>query len=494
MHLKVYIFLLSTFLLLFSCAIDKPIKTTTVSDQGVSGKYYLPGVDSSVAKNAIQFSDRIIVDYNKRKTADFCYEKGMNSLRVADSLWTSFQKEQRRNSNAIQLYLNWIQQYNPDYHNTQIVDESKFDKLDQVCLTVLDSAYKEAAKAKFLNPYNLDVRSLLIKIYLKQGEITHDGIYYTRAIDELNNFLLVDKSNPYIYEKLGECFYALKDWENCYRFFSEAEEILKIISRFKYEADQKAEASLDTARWIYYLRRQGEAKAKLYDSERAISYLTKAKELSASDDKKQEIQDFLNWINWDGGNIRAAEIRDEILKIENSNDYKRARADYIELLKILRTQKARNEINWKIASIEYNLLGRKNEALKRLFQVIQNIKKSNQNHPFHTVYLKDYAAMCYSVGMEHFSKNRFRLAFIYLNQASQIDWEHKGDCYFQLAVLSCENPAETIRNCKIALNYSHQLSENKIKKIYGMLAVSYKRKGEFDIAHTYFQNLINHQN
>lgn len=493
MRLRVYIILLSI-LIVFSCAVDKPIKTTNISKPEPTDNFYLPGIDSSVVRNAVQFSDRIDVDFDNRKKANVLYESGKSSFQVADSLWACIQKGQGKDSIVIQAYKNWRNRHDNELNNSRSMDAIKLGKLDRIYLTVLDSAYTEVFKAKSFNPFDLDIRSLLINIYLKQGEITQYPIFYTRAIDELNNFLLVDKSNPYIYEKLGECYYALGGWDKSYRFFHEAEKILKIVSIYKHETEQNNSIPVDTARWIYYLRRQGEAKAKLYDSDSAIYYLNEAKELSDSEPTKQQLQNILNWINWDGGNIRAAEIRDNILKIEDNHDYKKARAEYLKLLPILRTQNARNEINWKIASIEYNLLDRKKDALKRLFLVIQSITASDQSYKLHIIFLKDYAAMCYSVGMEHLSKNRFRLAYIYFNQASQIDWEHKGECFFQLAVLSRENPTEAVRNCTKALNYSEQLSENKIKQIYEMLAISYKRKGEFDMAHIYFQNLINQNN
>lgn len=477
-----------------SCATNKSIKTTQVSNPASSENFFLPGLDSSVVKSAVQFSDRIIVDYKRRELADRLYQKGMNSFQTAESIWNQIHNKGGEDSSVVQIYENWIQTHDARPRSSKMTEEIKSDKLDLFCLTVLDSAHKEISQAKSYNPFDLEIRSLLIKIYLKQGEITHNNMCFTRAIEELNNFLLVDKSNPYIYEKLGECFYALNEWENSYRFFHGAEKILKIVSKFKYETDNNDSVPFDTTRWIYYLRRQGEAKARLYDSESAINFLTQAKELSKSDEAKQELQDILNWIDWDGGNIRAAEIRDEILKLETNNDYKKARAGYLELLKTLKTPRAKNEINWKIASIEYNIIGRKKEALKRLFQVVQNIRKSSQSSPLHEIYLKDYAAMCYSIGLEHFNKSNYRLAYIYLNQASLIDWNHKGECYYQLAVLTRENPAETIRNCHNALNHADQLSKTKINTIYEMLAISYKRRGAFEIAEKYFQNWIDQEN
>jgi len=487
--LKIYILLLGL-LILVSCAFQKSSKTTPVSKSAPSENYFLPGIDSSVVNNAVQFSDRLMVDFDRRKQADLLYEKGNNFFQSAESLWNYIQSDHVHDSIVIQIAEHWMKKYDVSSHKSQWTKESSFDKFNQVCLAVLDSAYKKVSQAKLCNPFDLDVRSLLIKIYVKQGEISHDTIYYTRAIEELNKFLLVDKSNPYIYEKLGECFYALRDWENSYRFFHDAEQILRIVAKFKYETNENATAALDTNRWIFYLRRQGEAKARLHDAEHAILFLGQAKELTSSNEIKQEFQDILDWINWDEGNIRAAEIRDEILQLEQVHNYKEARAQYLELLKILKTLEAKNEINWKIASLDYNLLGRKNEALKRLFQVIQNIRQGCQEGPLHKVYLKDYAAMCYSVGMDHVNNNNYRLAYIYLNQASEIEWNHKGDCFFQLAVLSRENPVVTIVHCNDALRYADQLSTAEINSIYEILAVSYKRKGEFDTANQYFQKWV----
>lgn len=489
MKSQIYI-LLSSIIIICSCAINKPGKTV-VDNPTSRDDIYFPGIDSTVFRNAIKFSERIIVDYDRQKSAEIWYNIAVNSYELADSLSHCLQTRQCKDTTLQRIYRNWAKNSEANHRFSKYFEELKAERFDQIYVTILDSAYQEATRAKLLNPYNLDIRSLLINIYLKQGEITQDVIYYHRAIDELNNFLLVDKSNPYIYEELGECFYALKDWENCYRFFHEAENILKIVAKFKNEADEDKASKLDTTRWVYYLHRQGDAKAKLYDSEQAIYYLEAAQQFTNSDQTKRDLQNFLNWINWDGGNIRASEIRDEILELEENQDYKKARAEYIELLKIMKTLKAKNEINWKIASIEYNVLSREKEALERLFRVIQNLGKSAKNNPLHTVYLKDYAAMCYSVGMEHLSKNRFRLAYIYLNQASQIDWEHKGECFFQLAILSRENPSETIRNCKKALIFSHQLSAKINNRINEMLAVAYKQMGEFEIAYTYFQNLTN---
>ena len=492
MRLRIFGLLL-IILVAFSCSHNKSIKKTQIDNYISEKSFYFPGVDSSVARNANQFSERIIVDFNKRKRAENWFNKGTNSFKIVDSLLIISSNEQRNDSIAYILYSEWSHHYNTPTSNLKSFHEIKTNDFKDVCMTILDTANAEIMRAKLFNPFDLNIRSLLIKIYLKQGALSSNTVYYQHAIEELNNFLLVDKSNPYIYEKLAECFYFLEDWKNSYKFFHNAEEVLKIISKFKFERSEANNAPIDTTRLVYYLRKQGEAKAKIYDSESAIYYLNEAKKLTKSKSMKQELQNILTWINWDDGNIRASEIKDEIAELEMTGDYKKVRGEYLELLKTLKTQKAINEIKWKIASIEYNYLDRKKEALKRLFQVVHQIKKSSDSHPLNTVYLKDYAAMCYSVGMTNFNENRYRLAYIYLNQATRFEWEHKGDCFYQLALLSRESPDETIRNCKEALDHSNQLSEKYKENIYELLAVSYKRQGKFDIANQYFQNSLDNE-
>ncbi len=480
-------------MIIYSCATDKFVKNTPVFNYHSIENFSLPGIDSSVARNAIQLSDQMIVNFNRRNEAKFWYDKGLNSFQIADSLWRIFQEKPGQDSITVHIYTTWRQEHDTVFQLIKIANEFNFNKLKEICQLILSTGEYEVNQAKHFNPFDLDIRSLLIKILMKLGEITQDTVYFAQSIEELNNFLLVDKSNPYIYEKLAECYYALNEWAQCYRYFHEAEVVLKIVSGFKYENNNMVYSSIDTMRWVYYLRGQGEAKARLYDSEKAIYYLTKGIELNNSIETKKQLQDYIDWINWDGGNIRAAEFRDEILKLENLGDYKKARSGYLDLYRVLKTQKAKSEINWKIASIEFNCLGKKKEAINRLFQTIQNIQKKNYSYSLNTVYLKDYAAMCYSLGLEYFNQNKYRLSYIYLNQASKFNWEHKAESYFYLAVLSHQNPEETILNCEKALACSDQLTEKLTEKVYEMLAVSYRRKGEFEIAQKYYDNLSSNE-
>lgn len=481
------------FLLLFinSCSINKTLRDDQLSNLFSSEDNYYPGVDSSVVKNANEIADRILVDYERRNGAIVWQNRAKISFQLADSIWNCYTHKSCHDSILLNLYLSWQQEYEDDITRTDKSHNGKNIRPDELSLRILNQASKDANQAKRINPYDLDIRSLLVNIQSRMGEISGNQNSYSEAIEELKNLLLVDKSNPYLYERLAECYYALKDWENCYRCFDNAEAVLLILAKLKVNGNTSVNASIDTIRWVYYLQGKGEAKAKLYDSGLAITYLTRAKQMTHSISKAQQLQNYLIWINWDGGNLKASELRDDALRLEQVGDYKKAHHKYLELLEILTTQRAKNEIDWKVASIDFNYLKEKLEAIQRMFRVVQNIQKSGSSHELNKVYLQDYAAMCYSVGVDYYNQHKYRLAYIYINQAAQFEWKHRGDCYLQLAILSEVNPSENIQNCQKALDYSNQLSRENIKKIQKMLTVSFIRMGEFELAQNYYQKILN---
>ena len=141
MRLKTYNILLIV-LLVFSCATNKTLKTTQVTRPTSSENFFLPGLDSSVVKNAVQFSDRIIVDYKRRELADRLYQKGENSFQKAESIWNHSGNENNNDSSFVQIYENGIQTNDASSQHTRWSEEIKPDKINHVCLAILDSAYK----------------------------------------------------------------------------------------------------------------------------------------------------------------------------------------------------------------------------------------------------------------------------------------------------------------------------------------------------------------
>lgn len=469
-----------------SCSQHRSIRHDQLAAPAPAADEYYPGIDSTVIKSANEIADRLFVDYTRRNQASIWYQQAKGSFQIADSIWRSHKQQTVSDSMLWRLYLGWQQERHVDPIATK-PNLAKMARPEELSWHIWQQAEREANKAKLLNPFDLDIRSLIVYIYSRMGETSKNPTFYQNAIEELKNLLLVDKSNPYLYEQLAECYYALQDWENCYQCFEKAEQTLLIVTSLKSHENAFASVAMDTSRWVYYLQGKGEAKAKLYDSNLAIRFLTGAMQMTRSESQAQQLQNYLKWINWDAGNLKASELRDEAQRIEQTGDYRKSQSKYQELLSILTTQRAKNEIDWKIASIDFNHVNKKLEAIQRLYRVIHQIQQSGAQHELNAIYFQDYAAMCYSVGVNYYNQHNYRFAYIYINQAAQFEWDHRGDCYFQLAILSEANPQENIQNCQKALTYAHQLSNESQKKIQKMLTLSYIRLGEFEVAHDYYQ-------
>lgn len=468
--------------LLASCAANRSFKTEPISNTINDNKSRFPGVDSTIAVEALDYADRMLVDGSRVDEADSLYQHALMSFELADSLTISDTCGNKSDSLLLENWMNEIQLAEKD--------RRLFEKLGRTAKIdyILANANQYASLSKLRNPFSLNTRGLLVQINMKQGEQSGQQEFYVAAINEIENLLLVDKSNPDVYTRLAECYYALEDWEKSYSNFKQAENVMHAVSQFKMMEDAVSHAHVDTAKWVYLLRGQGEARAKQYDAPGAINCLTMAQNLTRSASVKSELEKYLTWIDWDSGNIQASELRDEIFFLEEKGDYRQAKKRYIDLLGILETNRTKNEINWKIASIDYQHLNNAQEAVQRLHSVVKSLNKEI-NSPENHAYIKDYAAMCFSIGVRYLNANEFRQAYIYLSQASKIEWEHRATSYLQLALLSRANPAETIKNCSAALQDIDQLNDDEIKNLHQMLFFAYKQNGEFEKANQ-FNTLI----
>ncbi len=477
------LFLLLITSLITSCAVNRSLKPENQSAPILQKEHQYPGVDSTVVREALDYADRMLVDAAQVGAADSLYYRALSTFELADTLLAIQAIAGLNDSLFLCLSKQWKKQIRfPQRKYNSFLKLNQRERIDHL----LELANRDASQSKTLNPFSLSTRGLLVQINMKHGDLSGENEYYRVAVEEINNLLLVDKSNADVYTELAECYFALGDWEKSYVNFKQAENVLQAISQFREIENPGSRVSVDTAKWVYLLRGQGEARAKLYDAEGAINYLTRAQNLIPSDQVKKQLDNYLAWIEWDDGNIRASEIRDEVLKLESAGEQKKAKQKYLELLNLLRTQRTKNEINWKIASIDYKYLNNELEAVQRLFGVVKNIDKNDLNLEVNQFYLKDYAAMCFSIGNKYYENKEMRLAYIYLRQATKVNWELQAKCYFQLALLSQSNPDETIRNCNFALKNRNQLSDDEVKQINQMLFSAHKQNGEFDLARKFF--------
>ena len=111
--------------IIVSCAGNKSVSRNEVPNFLVTENVYLPGIDTTVAKDAIQISNRIIVDFNRKSEAQLWYNKGLNSFQLADSLWAMYVAKNYQDSILTQIYNDWKIQHSVELRHMGLFAEFK---------------------------------------------------------------------------------------------------------------------------------------------------------------------------------------------------------------------------------------------------------------------------------------------------------------------------------------------------------------------------------
>jgi len=251
---------------------------------------------------------------------------------------------------------------------------------------------------------------------------------------------------------LGKNHFKLKNWEKAREYFSMAERIYVITSFFDNPEPDSSEkhklanipyhVKLDE--YYDYLVKKAEAEIKVYEADSALAALEKA--IIIAPTKKDSIHiNYLvkEWIEWDGGNIYTAEQKSIIEDSLIHGNYEWAKDAYIRLLPQLSTKKARDNITWKLARIEFSFLDQPEQAASRLYSMIMNADTSKQSSniikapddSLSKVYFKDCGELLFGLGTKYRDEGIHEKARQYFRQDTTFEWVGRGKAFLPLAQL-----------------------------------------------------------
>ncbi|MFQ5709654.1 MAG: hypothetical protein ACE5HO_19530 [bacterium] len=467
------------------------------------GPVFVPaGVDTSIAVESDSLADELFVSLPRKQKADKLREQGKSKTTLSDTLWVylSAQRDSFRNISEGDS-LQAIDAFNAGALNLQALARLQKKAKGGLTPEVVEAEVKiqlELAKRNFeralvLNPFDLETRSWLARVYQSLAVKFVNESNHKKAIQVLENLVRLEKGEHTLYARLAESYYAIEDWQAAYDRFSQAEAVLRQSRGLDFSAgDTPEEASIDTSALFYYVYYQGDTEAKLHQADRALIDLDRAMKLAATEQEEQDIRSYVDWINWDDGNVGAVELRDKCLALVDEEKYKNAAKWFKKLLGQLRTKRASDEISWRLALLEFQYLNRKNEGIDRLKQVVKLVEKDEHGAPADSTYQKyfnSYGVMCHNLGLEYSRKNR-KIAFTYFKQSAAIDWENKAKSYLEIAKLSRNNPKAVLKNCEQAIAAIQQLDQSEQMQTYQLMVEASKRLGKFDQARTYFAQWV----
>jgi len=427
---------------------------------------YPPGVDSLVTAKSDSIIKFLFVDFTKEQKADNFTNIAQVALNQADSIW---QKLQKNAKDSTQLFRNLGTDGNlktsPELNN--LVEEIRDN---------LQIAEKNFQRSIQLNPFSLNSKDGLAQTYILWAEIEKRDIYNEKAVTILENLVKHEQGEHIIFYKLADCYFHLEKWAQALRNYRQAGSVfLATITLHKNSSDLDylVKKTVDNEIYFSYLYSQAVCLARMYRAKEALSVIKQAIAAAPSIEKRKIAERFEDWLNWDNGNIQAAEQKSQILQLIDAGKYSEAVSSFEILKNQLSDQFAIDEIQWRIAGLEFKFLNKKKQACNRLLSII----KKNERVPYYppslidtyNKYVTDCGVMHFHLGMDHIQRSEYKAAKKYLEQGTEIDWYGNYKCQLELAKLNKHDPnisleiIEQVLQVQSELTVSEKLAALEIK-------------------------------
>lgn len=494
-------FVIVILLIIAGCAMQQPV----MKEEKTARITVPPGVDTLTAVIADSIFSLVLVTEEDEQESRRLFDVAEEWSSLADSLWIASANGLKSGDDSLaalqqismteELFRSdkiWLKQTRKLMKKLGRLHPAVLSHLSDH-LSVQANSYYENAIRK--NRFELRYRQKYSQ-FLKDLSVKYnDQSYLHRAADELERVVFIIKGNQQLYYELGEIYFMLGDWKNAHKHFESSHNALRKSAIFTV-ADPKSyfidinKVPVDTVRLVHFLDRQATCKTRSYEPLPALSLYREALGITPDPDWKVHFESQIKWILWDDGNIRASEIRDRADSLKQVHErYAESKAVYLELLPILWTKRTKDEINWKIAQLDFTYLDKKFDGVGRMYQVIKHTAMDSiSGAPIDSTYKRyfnSYGAMCFSMGTDYYDKDRL-IAYMYLIQAAETNFDQRAKAFLQLAGISHFDPNETISLCMKTMEVVNDLSVDETLLLYQLLHSSYRKLGDFDKAKEWF--------
>jgi tetratricopeptide (TPR) repeat protein len=347
----------------------------------------------------------------------------------------------------------------------------------------LSQARGEFEKGIKLDPFNNYLRTAITAVYLNLDPLLAYKNDNPNRLQILFNKIYLE-TDPLkkadLYNKIGKIYFNYKSWEKARDNFQ-----LAVANIFEGEV-----TDIDTAKLFDNIYYRGYSHLKLYEDEPALTSFENASMIAPTEDQKKDLARWIDYINWDKGNIHASEQYQNAKAFYAEKKYDDAERAYLDLIQIVQTEHARDEIAYRLSMVQFNNLDKKPEAIQRLWNVVKTFSLDETtgvpNEPTQAEYWESYCKMCLNLAANSFYEDK-KTAFIYFQKASQIESSIRGNAFLNLAIMSLNNPELCLNFCDRSFSYIDRLNESDKKMLYNTYYRAYQQKGNFDEAMKWFK-------
>jgi len=364
-------------LLLFWVQACSSTKDITVEPVSVPESILLvpSGVDSSIAWMANGLADSAFVSWDNEVISDQLKVEGTASRAQSDSLWALL--EMRKDTSDIVLNVDstqFISSFNEGAESFIEMQKisSESDPSDEEITRyafLLDQAIGFFEKALTFNPFDAQTRVLLAQLYSVKAGRLNQADEFEKSITILEKLSRLEKGDHVIFGVLAENYYVLGQYGSAAENYKKAAEVLtetaKLTENYFDEGSKTIQDSLNLFTYYYY---EGQSHLQLFDEFKSREAFLNGNRYASTEEYRDIIEGELNFIDWDEGNIKASFARDSLLKLVNAGQPSNAMKGYRDLLLTLRSKRATDEIDWRIAILEYELGNTEKSA--ELFKIL----------------------------------------------------------------------------------------------------------------------------
>lgn len=453
------------------------------------------GVDSSVAAAADSTAKTLFVEYPQQQQARQIADSSVAKVEKSNWLWEILSG---RTDSLVVDSVAAINRFNEAGRELQravaldkkVANDPAPEQIRRQALQALEAARAGFELSLRLNPFDANTRLWLARTYQLLARRFLDERNYRKAAEVLESLVRVQKDQHGLFARLADCYFALQEYQPALQNFQQAERVLAATAVFGVPpheplTERNIAAATDSSQRFLYLYYQGECYIKMRQADSALAVLQRAVTFAQNTQNREAAQANLRWISWDDGNIAAAEARDTLLSLVDQQKHAEAAAGMARLLPTLKTRRTRQEMSWRLATLQFNHLNQPDKALLAMQAVV---KETTTNTDSMAQKFRDtYGAMCFNQGQKMLAARKFTTALAYFQQAAEIDWNYRAKSYLELARLAANDPKRAEEFARLALAAAEQLELREEITGYELLTQALKRQGKFEEARRQFE-------
>jgi tetratricopeptide (TPR) repeat protein len=498
--MKSFYYIIIPLLLLTGCA--TPSSYTALNQSGsvpmrMQSDLYIPvGVDSSIAAESEDLARASFVPISEENRAREIYSQAVELRIKSDTLWYYLTLDPINHSVSEEDSINAIKTFNQGaefiIQMTALNSNSRLTQaeIDLRHKEYVDQAIRLLEEAIVLNPFDVDTRYYIAQLYAIKARRLSDEGDHQKAIEVLEKLSRTEKGDHQIFSSLADNYFEVADYQAAALNFEKARLVLFETGKFTEYYAEHAEYSPDDMSILFlYSFYQGEAFTRNFDSQVALRVFDEARVYASSEDEQSAIDSWVQFINWDGGQIRSSFERDDVIKLDLAGENEAAEQGYLQLLPKLSMQTAIDEMEWRLSVVQYTL-GKSDIAVERLMQLVSRTETDENRKPLeenYARYFNDYGLICYNLGQEYLRQQDRATALKYFRQSSTVGWSNRAKANLEIANIIVNNVPDALRFAEQAEAEIQQLNPEERKALYSMLNTLHRRLGNMESAALYFE-------